>query len=134
MTDVKAYWAQWRYEHDWGFFVFAANAQAARVKAWHETPDGQMGGEFIDMRVRRRPECDKYADAGEVPMQAVVDMGWIVVCRGCGREIMNSEGGYIDELEIDIGPTRDVAHAEGAWDAGGAWCHDCWAEEVKEGT
>lgn len=40
-----------------------------------------------ELRVSRRPQFDRYAEQGHVPMMAMVEDGWWFECCVCGRMV-----------------------------------------------
>lgn len=70
-------------DSDYGMIiVFAENASQARQIGWTQMDD--IGAEeYIDIRARRAPWADVYADAGDIPLQAYLENGWWWPCGDC---------------------------------------------------
>lgn len=80
--------------------VFATTEARALVKArkWHN-----WGKTEPVHGVRRAPEFDHYADAGEVPAEALLGAGWWLTCPTCGSQV-EEEGKEDDETGEWIDP------------------------------
>ena len=96
---LKAYYIE--VEDSWeseGEVVFAKSEKEARGKAG---TIGIMGGYDEVDSCTRRPEFDKFADLGYVPLKEKFEAGWWgIECDQCGREISDSAlDNYEDELE-----------------------------------
>jgi len=61
---------------------------------------GEFGCDFTEMTAKRIPEFDRYADAGHVPIQAMLDNDWYFYCYRCG-EIVSKDTG---EDDPDLAP------------------------------
>ena len=72
-----------------GEVVFAKSVEEAKQQAWR-IGAREYSAEDID-KVERKPEYDKYADLGYLPLQEKFEDGWWgIECDWCGREISES--------------------------------------------
>jgi hypothetical protein len=96
---LKAYYIEvndsWEVE---GEIVFAKSEKKAKQQAWRISV-GDWDVEHID-KVERKPEFDKFANLGYVPLKEQFEAGWRgIECDWCGREISNfAIENYEDEL------------------------------------
>lgn len=81
---------------DEGEIVFAKSEKEAKQQVWKI---GMGGYDEVDSCIRK-PEFDKFADLGYVPLKEKFEAGWWgIECWGCKREISDSAiDNYEDEL------------------------------------
>lgn len=119
---MKAYTA---HDGDEGWaMVFATSGAAARRYAANE-----MDCDFADVEhCRRAPTLDQYVGQ-EVPIQAMLDIGWWTECIGCYRKLSADEdeydrpewdGAYFGDLICDTPQYFAPLVPVGEW--GHAWC------------
>lgn len=82
-------------EYDDGVvLVFAASATQARRKVWAgECSSEVLADAYIDLRARREPWADAYADTETVPASALLAHGWGLGCADCGRFVWHDDLG-----------------------------------------
>ena len=81
--------------------VFAetrGKARQAGMDALNEV--GLWGLRFTDVVVRRAPQFDEYAERGKVPVQALLDHGWVAECPRCGAITSTDEGAVVIDEEV----------------------------------
>lgn len=76
--------------------VYDKNLDYGQTIVWAETSnkaklEGQKDDifdwcEYIDLRTKRRPEWDKYADTKHIPIQELLDESWWFGCAICSKE------------------------------------------------
>ena len=54
-----------------------------RAKAIYKSETLAWVGDWTVMRARRVKWADEYAEAGDVPLQAMLDHGWALECEVC---------------------------------------------------
>ena len=98
----KAYWVYEKHEDsaDGTVIVFAASSREARNQVWRgETPQEVLADSYLDLRARREPWADAYADIERIPTRAYLEHGWTIACAGphCGRMVALDDLGGVDE-------------------------------------
>ena len=73
--------------------VFASSASKARQVGW-ERMDAISADRYLDLRARREPWADLYAESGLIPMRAYLEHGWWWWCAHCfGSVTLENIGG-----------------------------------------
>lgn len=54
-------------------------------KAKYASEAYDLSGQFTDIVSKRTPEFDKYAKQRKVPMDIMIEHGWMFECEGCLR-------------------------------------------------
>ena len=77
--------------------VMASSASEARQIGWGY--QDELGCEaYTDLRAKRQPWADIYADAGIIPLRAYLENGWTWGCRYCCRHVSIEDlGGVTDD-------------------------------------
>ena len=87
-----------------GGIVFARSNIEARKWGAREYNDGELGG----MTCKRVPWADRYASERDIPISAMVDVGWHFECHGCGRRI-DTDLAYTYDDGIEETESTDAA-------------------------
>lgn len=93
MTALKAYIVN-NGDPNESAIEFAETPGKARAQASRE-----WGCEFTEVMAERAPEFDEYAEAGCVPIQAMLDSDWWFECDTCGRRVYKD-----DEDDLELAP------------------------------
>ena len=95
---LKAYIVTNKWGDIGSIVIWAESSGKAKAAALYK--DELDGTDYIDIRVNRAPDFDKYAESKQVPIQELLNIGWWFRCSGlCGREISQDD---IDEKEAYI--------------------------------
>ena len=81
--------------------VFAANASEARRIGW-ERQDELGCEEYTDLRAKRQPWADIYAESGIIPLRAYLENGWYWCCRYCDRHVSLDDIGGVTEDDAPV--------------------------------
>lgn len=84
-------------DSDYGMLiVFAENSAQARKWGWERMDE--IGAEaYIDVRARREPWADMYADTEDIPIRAYLENGWYLPCDVCWTDVtLDNVGGIQD--------------------------------------
>lgn len=82
--------------------VFAHTATEARYLAWRGAVDRDvsiLAEEYTDIRARRAPWADGYAEVGHIPLRAYLENGWVWMCRNCDRYVGLEDLGGVTEKD-----------------------------------
>ncbi|MBI0530323.1 hypothetical protein [Sphingomonas sp. TX0522] len=93
-----------------GGIVFAKHSVVARREGACQFGDG----DFHSVTCSRTPWADRYAEAGDVPIGEMIDMGWHFECGSCGSRIDSDylqERGWLSEDVIGTQHTTPYCHA-----------------------
>lgn len=95
---LKAYIVSDKWNDAGSIIVWAETSGKAKAAALYR--DELDGVDYIDIRVNRAPDFDKYAESKKVPIQELLNIGWWFYCSGlCSREISQDD---IDAKEAFI--------------------------------
>lgn len=95
---LKAYIVSDKWNEAGSIVVWAETSGKAKAAALYR--DELDSVDYIDIRVNRAPDFDKYAESKKVPIQELLNIGWWFYCSGlCSREISQDD---IDAKEAFI--------------------------------
>lgn len=102
---LKAYIVTNKWGDSGNIVIWAESSGKAKAAAFYR--DELDGTDYIDIRVNRAPDFDKYAEVKKVPIQELLNIGWWFYCSGlCGREIsqedIDDKTAFIVEDEKDF--------------------------------
>lgn len=102
---LKAYIVTNKWGDSGNIVIWAESSGKAKAAALYR--DELDGADYIDIRVNRAPDFDKYAEVKKVPIQELLNIGWWFYCSGlCGREIsqddIDDKTAFIVENEKDF--------------------------------
>lgn len=113
---VVAYRGEYRHGES-TVIVFSSDRNGvAKNSARIYLSDVDWDHDYIDVRVRRAPEYDQFAERRFVPVSFLVEQGWFLTCADCRKNPL-----YSDE----VGLVEDAKPTHGEWYGGKAYCKTC---------
>lgn len=90
---LKAYYVS-DIDNEYGEVAFGDTPGQAKIAAQFAN-DGLCDANYTELRARRSPQFDKYAEVGKVPVQALFDDGFWFWCERCAREGIDKDNGAV---------------------------------------
>ena len=98
-----AYWCRDVDNENHEIYFCKSNIEARKIFA-NTYNEGELGG----IHVNRIDWADRFAKLGYVPNTVLIDNGWWMECRGCGRKVSEHEAEeYLYDLEYTGGKDTD---------------------------
>lgn len=91
---LKAYIVCDKWNEAGAIIIWAETSGKAKAKALYD--DIFDNYEYTELRVKRAPDFDKYAESKKVPIQELLNMSWYFCCCECLKE-------HLDQDSIDSG-------------------------------
>lgn len=109
-----AYHGEYRFGES-GVVVFAATRNEAKKLAHYRLSEFEQG-DYIDVRVRRVPQFDRFVEQGYIPVSEVLADEWWCSCDRCGDYPL---------YERDAGLVIDGPPEHAEWSGGKVYCKKC---------